>query len=197
MIDWLGIDHLFKLSGGEVVLGFLTPLFACAAVFVAHMILPARRVPGYATDRETGEPRKYRLNGLAVFVLAHIVWAFALPRDWFYRSTMYAIAGGVVIAIIANTIVVFSQPEGAQKNRLLAWWFGRAQEMQFFNIRPRQARPERVGGMFLCAFRQLALPGSYPAPCPAEPGLSSMPPGSCRATPRPPGGLARSTVSRS
>lgn len=63
--------------------------------------------------------------------------------------------------------------------------------------RPRTTRPERVGGMFLCAFRQLALPGSYPAPCPAEPGLSSMPPAGCRAAPRPPGGLARSTVSRS
>ena len=63
--------------------------------------------------------------------------------------------------------------------------------------RPRETRPERVGGMFLCAFRQLALPGSYPAPCPAEPGLSStssqVRPGQ---RPRPPGGLATFTVAR-
>ena len=56
----------------------------------------------------------------------------------------------------------------------------------------------RVGGVFLCAFRQVTLPGSYPAPCPAEPGLSSTSGqvGPVRR-PRPPGGLARSTVSRS
>ena len=102
------------------------------------MILPGRRVTGYVADRETGELRNYRLNGLAVFVLAHIVWWFELtgmPRDWFYRSTMYAVAGGLVIGIIATTVLVFTQPEGEQKNRFLAWWFGRAQELQYFNGR--------------------------------------------------------------
>ena len=34
-------------------------------------------------------------------------------------------------------------------------------------------RRDRVGGVFLCTVRQVTLPGSYPAPCPAEPGLSS------------------------
>ena len=138
MIDWLGIDHLFELSGGQVVLGFLTPLFVCVLAFVAHMILPARYVTGYATDRETGKPRNYRLNGIMVFLLAHTIWAlevFGIPHDWFYRSTFYAIAGGFVIAVIANAIIVFSQPEGEQKNKFLAFWFGRAQELQFFNNR--------------------------------------------------------------
>ena len=138
MIDWLGIDHLFELSGGQVVLGFLTPLFVCVFAFVAHTVLPARRVTGYVSGRETGEPRSYRLNGLLVFGLAHAVWAFeifGIPRDWFYRSTFYAIAGGFIIAVVANSIFVFSQPEGEQKNKLLAFWFGRAQELQFFNNR--------------------------------------------------------------
>lgn len=138
MIDWLGIDHLFDLSGGEAVLGFLTPLFVCVALFAAHMILPARRVSGYVVNRETGAPLKYRLNGLLVFVLAHIVWWFELtgmPRDWFYRSTMYAVAGGFVIAVVATMILVFTQPEGEQKNPLLAFYLGRAQELQYFNRR--------------------------------------------------------------
>ena len=38
----------------------------------------------------------------------------------------------------------------------------------------KEVNGERVGGMFLCAFRQVTLPGSYPAPCPVEPGLSSI-----------------------
>ena len=50
--------------------------------------------------------------------------------------------------------------------------------------RPVRTEPSSVpsqltgGGMFLCHFPSPALlrkPGSYPAPCPAEPGLSSLP----------------------
>ena len=138
MADWLGIDHLFELSGPEVIWGFLTPLFVFLAFFVVQFILPGRRVPGYVIDKETGEPRTYRLNGLLVFVIAQIVWVFeigGLPRDWFYRSSAYAVAGGTVLTVIGTVIVVFSQPEGEVKNRFLAWWFGRAREIQFFNGR--------------------------------------------------------------
>ena len=73
MAEWLGIDHLVELSGGEAVAGFFTPLIIFAAFFVAQFILPARRVPGYVKDPETGEPRNYRLNGLLVFVIAELV----------------------------------------------------------------------------------------------------------------------------
>ena len=138
MIDWLGIGHLFELSAGEAVLGFLTPLFVCIVLFAVHIVLPGRRVTGYTPNRDTGEPRRYRLNGWAVFVVAHLVWAFelfGLPRDWFYRSTMYAIAGGLITAVIATTFMVFTQPPAGEKNRFMGWWFGRAQEMQLFNAR--------------------------------------------------------------
>ena len=86
MVDWLGIGHLFELSRTEATLGFFTPLAIFAAFFLAQLILPGRWVPGYVINPETGEPRKYRLNGLLVFLLALIVWAFELtgmPRDWF------------------------------------------------------------------------------------------------------------------
>ena len=87
MIDWLGIDHLFELSTAEAIAGFFTPLAIFAAFFLAQVILPGRRVPGYVTDEKTGQPRQYRLNGLLVFLIAIAVWAFELigmPRDWFY-----------------------------------------------------------------------------------------------------------------
>ena len=138
MIEWLGIGHLLELSGTEAVLGFLTPLLVFVFFFLAQLILPGRWVPGYVIDPETGEPRKYRLNGLLVFVIALLVWAFELtgmPRDWFYRSSLYAVAGGTVLTIIFTVLAVFSQPEGKVKSRFLAWWFGRAQELQFFNHR--------------------------------------------------------------
>ena len=138
MIDWLGIGHLFELSRTEATLGFFTPLAIFAVFFLAQLILPGRWVPGYVINPETGEPRKYRLNGILVFLVALVVWAFELtgmPRDWFYRSLIYAVAGGTVFTTIFTFLGVFSQPPGKVKNPLLALWFGRAQELQFFNNR--------------------------------------------------------------
>ena len=138
MIDWLGIGHLFELSRTEATLGFFTPLAIFAVFFLAQLILPGRWVPGYVINPETGEPRKYRLNGMLVFLVALIVWGFELtgmPRDWFYRSSIYAVAGGTVFTTIFTFLGVFSQPPGKVKNPLLALWFGRFQELQFFNNR--------------------------------------------------------------
>ena len=111
MIEWLGIGHLFELSRTEAITGFFAPLVIFAVFFLAQLILPARRVPGYVIDPETGEPRNYRLNGLLVFAIALIVWALGLtgmPRDWFYRSSIYAVAGGTVFTTIFTILAVFS-----------------------------------------------------------------------------------------
>ncbi len=138
MIEWLGISHLFELSQAEAIAGFFTPLVIFAVFFLAQIILPGRWVPGYVINPETGEPRKYRLNGLLVFAVALIVWAFELtgmPREWFYRSSIYAVVGGTVFTAIFAVIAVFSQPQGKIKNPLLALWDGRTQELSFFNDR--------------------------------------------------------------
>ena len=103
MIDGLGIGHLFELSRAEAIAGFFTPLAVFAVFFLAQIVLPARRVPGYVVDPRTGEPRSYRLNGLPVFALALAVWATGitgLPHDWFYRSSIPAVAGGTLFATI-------------------------------------------------------------------------------------------------
>ena len=140
MIEWLGIEHLFELSTTEAVLGFFTPLAIFAVFAVAQFILPGRRVPGYVINQETGQPRTYRLNGLLVFAIALLVWGVAfepmgIPRDWFYRTSIFAVAGGTVFTLIFAIPAVFSQPVGEVKNPLLALWFGRAQEISFFNER--------------------------------------------------------------
>ncbi len=138
MIEWLGIGHFFELSRTEAIAGFFTPLVIFVVFFLAQLILPGKRVPGYVINPKTGGPRNYRLNGLLVFAVALAVWAFELtgmPRDWFYRSTIYAVVGGTVFTTIFAVIAVFSQPQGEIKNPLLALWDGRAQEMSFFNER--------------------------------------------------------------
>ena len=40
MIEWLGIDHLFELSGTEAIAGFFTPLIIFAVFALAQIILP-------------------------------------------------------------------------------------------------------------------------------------------------------------
>ena len=58
-----------------------------------------------------------------------------MPRDWFYRSTLYAVAGGTVVTAILGIIAVFSQPKDEVENPFLSFWIGRAQELSFFNER--------------------------------------------------------------
>ena len=138
MIDWLGISHLFELSETEAVAGFFTPLIVFAAFFLAQMVLPGRWVPGYVVDPATGQPRRYRLNGILVFALALVVWAFELtgmPRDWFYRSSVYAVAGGTVFATIFTLIAVYSHPKRKKANVILDLWNGRVRELSFFGDR--------------------------------------------------------------
>ena len=135
---WLSIDHLLQLSETEAIAGFFTPLAVFVVFFVLQLVLPGRWVPGYVINPETGEPRKYRLNGILVFVIAVVVWAFELtgmPRDWFYRSSIYAVVGGTVFAAIFTVIAVYSQPRGKKSSLIGDLWLGRAQELSFFNGR--------------------------------------------------------------
>ena len=138
MGDALGIEHFFELSGSEKVWGFFTPLIIFAAFFLVQLILPGKRVPGYVTNPETGKPRNYKLNGLLVFAIAQILWGFeltGLDRDWFYRSTLWAILGGTVFTTVFAIWAVFSQPKGEIQNPWLALWEGRAKELSFFGER--------------------------------------------------------------
>ena len=138
MIDGLGIGHLFELSQAEAIAGFFTPLAVFAVFLLAQLVLPGKRVPGYVVDPQTGEPRTYRLNGLPVFALALAVWASGitgLPQDWFYRSSIPAVAGGTVFATLFTLLAVYSQPKGKKGNFILDFWNGRVRELSLFNGR--------------------------------------------------------------
>ena len=138
MIDWLGIGHFFELSQTEMIAGIFTPLAIFIVFFLLQVILPGKWVPGYVRDPNTGEPRKYRLNGILVFVIAVLVWAFeatGMPRDWFFRTTLYALAGGTLFSLIFTFIAVYSQPRKEKRNPIADLWVGRAQELAFFNYR--------------------------------------------------------------
>ena len=56
MIEWLGIGHLFELSGTEAIAGFFTPLAIFAAIFVAQLVLLGRRFPVTSPIRRPASP---------------------------------------------------------------------------------------------------------------------------------------------
>ena len=58
-----------------------------------------------------------------------------MPRDWFYRSSIHAVAGGTVFATIFTVVAVYSQPRGKTSNPIVDLWDGRARELSFFNNR--------------------------------------------------------------
>lgn len=135
MVEFLGISHLFELSRAEAIAGLLTPLLVFGALFLLQVVLPGKRFSGYVHDPATGKPRTYRLNGLLVFAVALVVWALELtgmPRNWFYRSLVYAALGSTVLSGIVTLVAVFGKRQGRVKNPLLALWNGRDLELSFF-----------------------------------------------------------------
>ncbi|MCY4159691.1 MAG: ergosterol biosynthesis protein [Bacteroidetes bacterium] len=138
MTEWYDISHLLELSATEKILGLCTPLIVYIAFFVIQLILPGRRVPGYVINPETGKPRNYRLNGIWVFSVVLAIWWFELtgmPRDWFYRSSVFAVIGGTFFTAVFSFITFFSQPKEKRKKPIKAWWTGSAQEVSWFNER--------------------------------------------------------------
>ena len=139
MVEWLGIEHLFELSTGDKVAALFTPLMIFIALAIATVILPGKWVLGYANDERTGEPRRYRLNGLLVFVIAILIWGFevipGLEREWFYRTSLYAVAGGTGFTVLFAAIAVYTQPKNRDRNPFVDFYQGRVQEIRFFNDR--------------------------------------------------------------
>ena len=115
MIEWLGIGHLFELSRSEAIWGFFTPLVIFAVFFWCNSSCREGGFPATSSIRRPVNPATIGMNGILVFAIALIVWALELPgmpRDWFYRSAIYAVAGGTVFATIFALLAVFSQPQG-------------------------------------------------------------------------------------
>jgi hypothetical protein len=73
------------------IAGFVAPFVIYAFIFLCHLLLPARVVDGYVMDPLTGQPRRYRLNGLLVLTVtlaAYFVLTTleAVRPDWLYQQ---------------------------------------------------------------------------------------------------------------
>ena len=100
------------------IAGFFAPFVIYAYIFVLHLLVPAKRVAGYVTDPETGEPLQYRLNGFAVTVLTIASWALVgwqglVAWDYLYQVRWESLAGACTIGLLFTFWVVFrAEPTG-------------------------------------------------------------------------------------
>ena len=62
--------------------GFFTPWAIYAFVLIVHMVLPTPWVKGYVVDDSTGQPLRYRLNGLPTMLATVGLWFVACKLGW-------------------------------------------------------------------------------------------------------------------
>src|SRR5262245_42917934 len=97
------------------MLGLLWPVALYLVVLLLHLLVPGRWVAGYVRDPATGQPLRYRLNGLRVFFVVVALWAGAcrlgwLPWDLFWVFRWPMAAGACAIGLLFTFAIVLPAP---------------------------------------------------------------------------------------
>lgn len=116
--------------------GFLAPFVIYAGLLVLHLVLPARHVAGYVRHPQTGEPLRYRLNGLRVLFIAVLTWLLigrlgVLPFDWLYLHRWASLAGAFTIGVAFTLWIVLPAPSTG-KSLAADLFLGRSENPQWF-----------------------------------------------------------------
>ena len=119
--------------------GFLAPIAVYAVVTILHLVLPARTVDGYVIDPATGRPIRYRLNGLAVFVVTIGLWALACWRGWlawdfFWTTRWEGLIGACILGLLFTLALVLPAPR-IGKGLLAELYLGRLANPQWLGGR--------------------------------------------------------------
>ncbi|MFO0750689.1 MAG: DUF1295 domain-containing protein [Myxococcota bacterium] len=115
--------------------GFFAPVLVYALVLVLHLVVPARRVVGYVKDDRSGEPLRYRLNGLRVLLVVvglavAAVYAGLVPADYLWTHRWEALAGACTAGLVFTAAIVLSAaPTG--RGLLADLFFGRRPNPQW------------------------------------------------------------------
>ena len=118
--------------------GFFSGWLIFAVILLLQLVLPARRVQGYARHEEKGALLSYRLNGLPVFAACVALW-FAvghyglLPWDWLWQHRWSGAAGACVLGVVISAAVMRGT-------------FGRGRSLLSEYFLGRRANPRMFGG---------------------------------------------------
>ena len=123
----------------DALFGFLTPWAIFGVLLVLHLVVPARHVVGYVTDEKTGEPLRYRLNGLPILFLAVTGWVVLgrlewVPFDWLWRTRWAGLVGAATLGLLSTFAVVMTAPSTG-KSLLADLFLGRRANPQAFGGR--------------------------------------------------------------
>ena len=123
----------------DFLAGFFAPWAVFAGILVLHLVLPARRVAGYARDERRGGVLRYRLNGPRVFLFTVGLWfaagtSGALPWDWLWQHRWPGASGALTLGLALTAAVVLSAP-GTGKGLLRDLFLGRRMNPQMFGGR--------------------------------------------------------------
>ena len=129
----MGQEH----EGPDMILGFFLPWLVYALVLALQLALPARAVAGYVKDA-AGQPLRYRLNGLLVFVVIMALYVAAsragwLPWDLFWQHRVASVVGACTLGLLFTAVIVLTAPPHAGLLRDL--FFGRRENPQFLGAR--------------------------------------------------------------
>lgn len=123
----------------EAVLGFLSPWAIAIVVVALHLLLPATSVKGYVVDEDTGNPLKYRLNGVMVLCGVVALWLLlgyldVVPLEWLWQQRWSAASGACVLGLLATAACVLKGSRW-HKSLLAEWWLGRLVNPQLLGKR--------------------------------------------------------------
>ena len=116
----------------QTAVAFLTPAAVFAILVVLHAVLPARRVDGYAYRGAARTPRD-RLNGIAVFAGALVIWWLELtfaPLGWFWQVKWHVLAVAVALSIVLTVWLILRAPAD-DRSLWVQWIEGRSRNVQF------------------------------------------------------------------
>lgn len=158
-------------------MGLFAPLAIYGLILGLHLVVPAREVVGYARDSTTGEPLRYRLNGLWVTALTIGIWALACWRgivawDYLYRVRWESLTGACVIGLGYSLWVVVRAPSRG-KPFAADFFLGRAENPQYFGRRVDAKMALYLIGAAMLALNLLSFAAHHVLanPCEVSPGV--------------------------
>ena len=153
--------------------GFLWPLVVYAVVLGLHLIVPARWTDGYVRDAATGEPLRYRLNGLRVLFATLALWALGcwrglVPWDLFYTERWSMAAGACVAGLVFTLAIVLPAPR-VTRSLLADLYFGRLENPRWGGGRVDAKMVLYLVGAVLLELNLLSFTARHLALHPADP----------------------------
>lgn len=123
----------------DQIAGFLAPIIIYAYIFVLNVLVPGRWVTGYATQCNSTQKLRYRLNGIQVLLLVVASWAFVcyaglLPWNWLYLYRWQGLAGAITLGLVFSLALVIPNP-AVKKSFLADFYLGRLENPQLWGGR--------------------------------------------------------------